>query len=292
MTWSPGAHLVKGGFDLRTVRQDAFRDVQARGQLAFTPFAYTGNGLADLLLGLPTITVGATLDNPQRLRTENVGLFVQDQWRATGTLTLTAGIRYELTSAPVDAADPATIYEPGDRQPRHRGHKWRAARRVRIRSQQFRPAPRLCVVGHASNRPRGAYGIYYNLSALAPSRRAVFQRPVLPPQLLLPGAGLAAAHALRPVPGQLSNPVAAVWLHVSARPENTLPAALQHQGSSGVLGQREPSRSRLRQVARSSLITGRDLIATAPMSPNLGPEPVLRRHHNPRVGRSVPSTTA
>ena len=40
LTWSPGAHLVKTGFDLRAVRQDAFRDVQARGQLAFTPFAY------------------------------------------------------------------------------------------------------------------------------------------------------------------------------------------------------------------------------------------------------------
>ena len=64
LTWSPGAHLVKAGFDLRTVRQDAFRDVQARGQLAFTPFAYTGNGLADLLLGLPTITVGAAARQP------------------------------------------------------------------------------------------------------------------------------------------------------------------------------------------------------------------------------------
>ena len=36
ITWCRGAHLVKGGFDLRTVRQDAFRDVQSRGQLAFT----------------------------------------------------------------------------------------------------------------------------------------------------------------------------------------------------------------------------------------------------------------
>ena len=149
ITWSPGAHLVKGGFDLRTVRQDAFRDVQARGQLAFTPFAYTGNGLADLLLGLPTITVGAALDNPQRLRTENVGLFVQDQWRATSTLTLTAGLRYELTSAPVDADGPRDHLRPVHGHPRRGGHGRRAARGLRSRQEQLRAAPGLCLVGDA-----------------------------------------------------------------------------------------------------------------------------------------------
>ena len=72
LTWTRGPHLVKGGIDSRLVRQDAYRDVQSRGFLTFTSQApITGNALADLLLGIPTLTGGATLDNPQQLRTRS-----------------------------------------------------------------------------------------------------------------------------------------------------------------------------------------------------------------------------
>ncbi len=50
LTWTRGNHLVKAGFDSRMIRQDAFRDVQARGTLTFTG-AFTGNPLVDLLVG-------------------------------------------------------------------------------------------------------------------------------------------------------------------------------------------------------------------------------------------------
>jgi len=50
-TYTRGSHLFKFGADLRAVQQNAFRDVQARGLLQFTPFGSTGNSLADLLLG-------------------------------------------------------------------------------------------------------------------------------------------------------------------------------------------------------------------------------------------------
>ena len=50
MTWTRGNHLVKAGFDTRLIRQDAFRDVQARGSLTFTG-AFTGSPLVDLLSG-------------------------------------------------------------------------------------------------------------------------------------------------------------------------------------------------------------------------------------------------
>ena len=67
-TWMRGAHLVKLGGEWYGVRQSAFRDVQARGFLNFIDQGYTGNALADLLLGLPVLTGGAVLDNPQNLR--------------------------------------------------------------------------------------------------------------------------------------------------------------------------------------------------------------------------------
>ena len=56
--------------------------MQARGFLTFTHQAYTSNALADLLLGLPVLTVGATLDNPQNLRRRSLQSVRSDDWRA------------------------------------------------------------------------------------------------------------------------------------------------------------------------------------------------------------------
>ena len=46
--------------------------MQARGFLTFVNQGYTGNALADLLMGLPVLTGGARLDNPQNLRAQQL----------------------------------------------------------------------------------------------------------------------------------------------------------------------------------------------------------------------------
>lgn len=272
LTWSPGAHLIKSGFDLRTVRQDAFRDVQARGQLAFTPFAYTGNALADLLLGLPTITVGAALDNPQRLRTENLGLFVQDQWRATSTLTLTAGLRYEITSAPVDAADRATIYDQATGSLVAVGTG--GVPRAGYQSDRNNIAPRLGFAWSATPETvvRGSYGIYYNQSALAPSEGLYFSDPYFHLDFFFPAQGLPPLTLYDPFPANY--PIPSPQSGFTFQRDLETPY-LQHF-SVGV--QRQLGASRSVEAAYvgsrgSSLITGRDLNQPRPssMSPNLRP---------------------
>lgn len=207
LTWSAGRHLVKAGFDVRAIRQDAFRDVQARGNIAFTPFAYTGNALADLLLGLPSLTVGATtLDNPQQLRTENAGLFVQDSWRVTPDLTLTAGLRYELTSPPVDRDDRATLYVPelGTLQQVGTGGLPRAG----YEADRNNIAPRVAIAWSATPQTvvRGAYGIYYNQSALAPSEGLYFSDPYFHLSFFFPGAGLPPLTLFDPFPANYPVP--------------------------------------------------------------------------------------
>ena len=107
-----GRHSIKFGGELRVLRQNAFRDVQSRGFLQFLG-VFTGNPLADLLLGLPTVTGVAKVDNPQRLRSESYSAFFHDSFRIRPDLTLTAGLRYEYTSPPVDADDRANLYDPG-----------------------------------------------------------------------------------------------------------------------------------------------------------------------------------
>src|SRR6185503_3908072 len=65
-------HLWKFGADIRFAQQNAFRDVESRGRLQFSPFAQiSGNALADLLLGFPLLTSVAHVDNPQHLRTHS-----------------------------------------------------------------------------------------------------------------------------------------------------------------------------------------------------------------------------
>jgi hypothetical protein len=276
LTWSPGAHLVKAGFDLRAVRQDAFRDVQARGNITFTPFAYSGNALADLLLGLPTITVGAALDNPQRLRTENVGLFVQDQWRVTSALTLTAGVRYELTSPPVDASDRSNIYDPSTGTLVQVGTG--GVPRAGYETDRNNVAPRAGVAWSVNDQTvvRGAYGIYYNQSALAPSEGLYFSDPYFHLNFYFPAQGLPPLTLFDPWPANF--PVPSPQSGFTFQRDLETPY-LQHW-SVGVQRQLGATRSIEAAYVGSrgtALITGRDLNQPrpSPLSPNLRPNPLF-----------------
>jgi len=54
---------------------------------------------------------GVAVDNAQHLRTESYHFFLNDQVRLTPRLTLSAGLRYEYNSPPVDAEDRANVYD-------------------------------------------------------------------------------------------------------------------------------------------------------------------------------------
>ncbi|HKY23001.1 MAG TPA: TonB-dependent receptor [Vicinamibacterales bacterium] len=178
LTWTRGNHLIKAGFDARLIRQNAFRDVQARGSLTFTG-AFTQDPLTDLLFGFPTFTTLATLDNPQRLRTESYAAFVQDSFRVRPNLTLTAGLRYDLTSPPVDVEDRASLYDPQTRSIQVVGTG--GLSRAGYDADRNNWAPRVGLAWTVDSAEttvlRGAYGIHYNHSALAPSEGLYFNAP-------------------------------------------------------------------------------------------------------------------
>ena len=178
MTWTRGNHLVKAGFDGRLIRQSAFRDVQARGSLSFTGLL-AGDSLTELLMGLPTFTTLARVDNPQRLRTESYAWFVQDSYRIRPNVTLSAGLRYDLTSPPVDVDDRATLYNPQTGSLVPVGTE--GLSRAGYATDRNNLAPRIgaawTVDRAATTVVRGAYGIHYNHSALAPSEGLYFSAP-------------------------------------------------------------------------------------------------------------------
>lgn len=192
-TWLRGAHLLKFGAEWYGVRQDGYRDVQARGFLSFVDQGYTGNALADLLLGLPVLTGGARLDNPQQLRTHSWSLFAHDEWRASSRLTISAGLRYEYAAPPVDAGDRANLYDVASGQLVRVGTN--GLPRGGYEPDRNNIAPRVGVAWtldkSAHTIVRSGYGIYYNQGALATSEGLYFNPPYFNLGVYFPLQGLA-----------------------------------------------------------------------------------------------------
>jgi len=81
-----GDHLIKIGGEFRHIALDSKVDLFSRGQLSFTG-AFTGSGIGDLLLGLPTFGIQAQANNPIAMRTNAASVFVQDDWRVRPAVT-------------------------------------------------------------------------------------------------------------------------------------------------------------------------------------------------------------
>ncbi len=178
-TYITGNHLFKFGADIRTVQQNGFRDVQSRGFLNFSPFAFTGVALADLLLGLPTVTGGAHVDNAQHLRAESYHFFINDSYRVTQNLTLSAGLRYEYNSPPVDSTDRANLYDAATRSLVPVGTGSMPSAGYDADKNNFAPRVGLAwtLGDEGKTILRAGYGVYYDTSPLAPGEALYFNRP-------------------------------------------------------------------------------------------------------------------
>jgi hypothetical protein len=82
-----GAHSMKTGFEIREVRS-----VRDQGG----PPTYSYNSYADLIANKP-LNINLLFGGSKGLRTRNYGFYLQDEWRASRTLQLNLGVRYEYT---------------------------------------------------------------------------------------------------------------------------------------------------------------------------------------------------
>ena len=272
-SYSRGKHLMKFGFDIRATQQNAFRDIQARGLLNFVNQAITGNALADLLLGLPVVSGFARADNHQHLRTESYNFFVNDSYRVTPRLTLSAGLRYEYNSPAVDVDDRAALYDVDTRSlvPVGTGGVPRAG----YEADRNNFAPRLGLAWTLGDDTvlRAGYGVYYDQSALAPGEGLYFNQPYFDLRLLVTS---------QQFPLSLTDPF-------PANPPFLLPASAftfqrdlrtPYTQQYSLSLQRQLGSSRVFEVAYvgskgSKLISARDINqpAPAPVPVNLRPDP-------------------
>jgi len=176
LTYVRGRHLAKFGLDVRILQQNAFRDVQSRGFIDFLGL-FTGNSLEELLLGLPTDSGVARLDNPQHLRSHSYSFFAHDAWRIRPRLTLTFGLRYEYNSPAADAQDRANLFDPVRRTLVPVGANGMPRGGYLPDRDNFAPRVGLAWMPGNGTVLRGGYGLYYDQSSLAPGEGLYFSPP-------------------------------------------------------------------------------------------------------------------
>jgi trimeric autotransporter adhesin len=109
MIWRQGRHTVRWGGDFHRIQLNTETDNNARGSFTFTgvntaeminskALPGTGYDFADFLLGLPQLTAVQYGSNNYHFRGNSWDIFLQDDWRLRGNLTVNFGLRYEYFS--------------------------------------------------------------------------------------------------------------------------------------------------------------------------------------------------
>jgi hypothetical protein len=111
MNWTRGAHSIKFGASLIhrdwSVNQQLFK-----AAYMFTGGTGTGNDFAAMLDGNPFIFMrNMSLTAPQ-YRANEIGMFVQDDWRATKWLTLNLGIRWDVFTPMTEKHNALSDFDP------------------------------------------------------------------------------------------------------------------------------------------------------------------------------------
>ncbi len=152
-TWSRGRHLLKGGALVERYVADLVNPTFSLGIYSFA-------NLESFLRNRPLRFVGLTPDGDFRRnwRFTLFGLYLQDEWRASRRLTLTAGLRFEHQTLPVDSGGrDATLIDVTSTEP-DVGDLYR------------NPGPSVSprasfswdLLGDGRTALRGGYGLYYN----------------------------------------------------------------------------------------------------------------------------------
>src|SRR3954466_12437962 len=184
LTRLAGSHNVKVGGDYRTIGVQALNYGASTGTFNFTG-GFTGNALADLLLGYPQNTSNVPLNTQLDGFVRYASGYAQDDWRVTNKLTVNYGLRLEhesglqeknnqfavgfdtTTASPLDSN--ATVLDPvtGARRQILGGLVFagvNGAPRAQGDQPAIKAAPRVGAVYSLDDKTvlRGGWGLYYS----------------------------------------------------------------------------------------------------------------------------------
>lgn len=110
-----GKHTIKVGANLSHFGTNNFSSSAYNGSLSFTNTntgPTTGYGLADMLMGYPASSGNTPYQEKYYGRNSNIGVYAQDDWKVSSSLTLNLGLRWEMNTPPIDYANRMTTFNP------------------------------------------------------------------------------------------------------------------------------------------------------------------------------------
>jgi hypothetical protein len=159
-----GAHGITAGFEIRKLITNRTANNAPRGQFTFSG-QFSGNGAADLILGIPNqVTTPGPLFPGGAAEYRN-GFFFSDKWQISRKLTLTLGLRYELTTVPESTTGNATILDPSQTM----FIPTQVPQKIPLNNPNHKDfAPRVGLAYRATEKwvLRGGWGLYYNPNQL------------------------------------------------------------------------------------------------------------------------------
>ena len=175
LTYLSGRHSWKAGIDIRRDQIELAFINRPNGDFTFNG-QYSGNAAADFLLGVPNQFRQGGGDPIMNGTGWLYSIFVQDEFRLSPRLTLSAGLRYELPRPFYEKDDKLNTFRPGQQSTRfptaplgllYPGDP--GIPRGTIEADKNNIAPRLGVAwdprGDSKTSVRAAWGIFYDALA-------------------------------------------------------------------------------------------------------------------------------
>ena len=171
LVWLKGRHQLKFGYRLVDRYPSPFTHTDTRGTITFNrnytnnPVTNTGgSGIAGLLTGYINSAARGFLLEPYTLRTQEHGLFIQDDFKVSSRFTINAGLRYEIFGAETEEDNKIVNFDPVGLRLIYAGEDGASAS-VNKKTQYGNWAPRLGLtydlLGDASTILRTGFAITY-----------------------------------------------------------------------------------------------------------------------------------
>ncbi|MGH9631105.1 MAG: TonB-dependent receptor domain-containing protein, partial [Bryobacteraceae bacterium] len=142
LTWIAGRHELKFGGEYMRLRNDIRNDFRTMGNFDFNG-SITGTAMADLMLG-EVYRFWQGGGEYKDLKGHRIGMFIQDNWRTTGNLTLNLGLRWDPFLPYEDSLGRTQCFVPG------------------VQSTRFPNAPLSYLNAGDENCPQGGFENYWS----------------------------------------------------------------------------------------------------------------------------------